>query len=73
MASSEKNVMVVGSPSAWPISWLRWLRENRVKSGILSESVDQNAIIPIKDGASIFPKERPQPSRAGCWSGDTSR
>ena len=48
--SSEKNVIVVGSPSTWPISWLRWLRLNRVKSGMFSESVAQNPIIAVRAG-----------------------
>ena len=34
-------VIVAGSPSAWPITCDRWLRANRVKSGMLRLSVAQ--------------------------------
>src|SRR5919202_2176447 len=36
-----KAVMLVGSPTAWPTTCARWLVANRVKSGMLRESVIQ--------------------------------
>jgi hypothetical protein len=67
-ASREKNVIVVGRPSTWPNACWRWPRPNRVKSGMLSDSVDQNAIIPISEGKNTGQKRRPQPSAAGSDS-----
>ena len=61
-AISGKTVMVVGRPSAWPIACSRWLRPKRVKSGMLSERVDQNAIMPISAGGkTLIQKSVPQP------------
>src|SRR6266540_1385313 len=64
-ASSEKNVIVVGSPSTWPTTCWRWPRPKRVKSGMFSESVDQKAIMPIRDGKKTGQKWLPQPRREG--------
>jgi hypothetical protein len=58
---SGKKVMVVGRPRVWPMAWSRWLRPNRVKSGMLSESVDQNAIMPMSDGQNTGQNLSPQP------------
>ena len=65
-ASSEKNVIVVGRPSTWPTAWSRWLRPNLVKSGMFSDSVDQNAIMAISEGKNTAQKLLPQPSLDGC-------
>ena len=67
-ASSEKNVIVVGRPRAWPMACWRWPRPNRVKSGMFSDSVDQNAIMPISDGKKTGQNRLPQPSLAGSDS-----
>jgi hypothetical protein len=64
-ASSEKKNIVVGSPRAWPMACWCCPRENRVKSGMFSDSVDQNAIMPISDGKKIGQNALPQPSLAG--------
>src|SRR5437763_1291644 len=65
-ATRGNSVMVVGRPSTWPSAWARWLLPNRVKSGMLSDSVDQNAIIPISAGGnSTNQKLLPQPTLPG--------
>ena len=65
-ATRGNRVMVVGRPSTWPSAWARWLLPNRVKSGMLSDSVDQNAIIPISAGGnSTNQKLLPQPTLPG--------
>src|SRR3974390_675998 len=57
------SVMVVGRPTAWPTARSRWPRPNRVKSGMLSESVDQKAIMAIRAGGNVLTqKSEPQPS-----------
>src|SRR5262245_246940 len=61
----EMNAMVGGSPKTWRSIWERWLPLNRVKSGMFSESVAQNAIIPIRDGANTVQNSGPQPSFDG--------
>src|SRR5579875_758345 len=68
MASRQKKVIVVGRPSTWPTAWPRWLRENLVKSGMFSDSVDQNAIIAISDGQNTLQNGAPQPRWDGCDS-----
>ena len=60
-----KNDIVVGRPRTWPYACCRWLPPNRVKSGMFSERVAQNAIIAISDGANSFQKSAPQPSFDG--------
>src|SRR6266540_7090116 len=42
--------IVVGNATTWPTICSRWLRPNRVKSGMLSDSVAQNPIIAVSDG-----------------------
>src|SRR6267378_5302776 len=65
-AASGKRVIVVGSPRIWPSACARWLLPKRVKSGMFSESVDQNAIIPISAGGkSTNQKLPPQPILPG--------
>ena len=63
--TSGKSVMVVGRPIAWPSACSRWLRPNRVKSGMFRDRVDQKAIMPISAGGKIFQKSEPQPSLPG--------
>jgi hypothetical protein len=65
MASRQKKVIVVGRPSTWPHVWPRWLAEKRVKSGMFSDSVDQNAIIAIREGQNTAQNPEPQPRREG--------
>src|SRR3954466_10957437 len=65
MATIAMNVIVVGRPRIWPVTCLRWLPPNRVKSGMFSDSVDQNAIIAISDGKNVAQKSLPQPSLDG--------
>src|SRR5579862_8280431 len=50
MPIAANTVIVDGSATVWPIACSRWLRPNRVKSGMLSDSVDQNAIVAVSDG-----------------------
>ena len=57
---------MVGRPAAWPTICSRWLRPNRVKSGMFSESVDQKAIIPMSEIGKTAQKSAPQPSVPGC-------
>src|SRR5919198_702960 len=57
--------IVVGSPSTWPSICWRWPPPNLVKSGMFSDSVAQNAIMPINAGAKTFQKSAPQPSCDG--------
>src|SRR5512146_1517628 len=47
---AANTVIVVGSAMVWPIACSRCDRPNRVKSGMLSDSVDQNAIVPVSAG-----------------------
>src|SRR6266540_4950919 len=47
---AAKIDIVVGSATTWPTICSRWLRPNRVKSGMLSDSVAQNPIIAVSDG-----------------------
>src|SRR5215213_945314 len=47
--AANRNI-VVGNATVWPITCSRWLRPNRVKSGILSDSVAQKPIIAVNDG-----------------------
>ncbi len=70
--SSAKRVIVVGSPSVCPRIWERWPAPKRVKSGMLSESVDQKAIIPISEGKKTGQNSSPQPSFDG-WSSSTPK
>src|ERR1700733_13325113 len=49
MPIAANKVIVVGSATTWPIACSFWLRPNRVKSGMLSDSVDQNAIVAVSD------------------------
>src|SRR6266542_5357810 len=42
--------IVVGNATTWPTICSRWLRPNRVKSGMLSDSVAQKPIIAVSDG-----------------------
>src|SRR5207253_9981166 len=49
-AISGKAVIVVGRPRTWPRICWRWLAPNRVKSGMLSDSVDQKAIMAVREG-----------------------
>ena len=65
--TSAMNDIVVGRPRTWPSTCSRWPCPNRVKSGMFSDSVAQNAIMPISDGAKIFQKSASQPSCDG-WS-----
>src|SRR5437763_6643940 len=46
--------IVVGSATTWPTTCSRWLRPNRVKSGMLSESVAQKPIIAVSDGTNTL-------------------
>src|SRR3954454_14618794 len=64
--TSAMNDIVVGSPMTWPQTCCRWPLPNRVKSDMFSDSVAQNAIMPISDGAKIFQKSASQPSFDGC-------
>ncbi len=41
--TSEYKVIVVGNANAWPMTWDRWLRAKREKSGIFSETVAQKS------------------------------
>ncbi len=66
IASSEKKVIVVGRPRICPSACWRWLPPKRVKSGMLSDSVDQNAIMPMREGKKTGQKWAPQPSFDGC-------
>src|SRR4030081_956855 len=66
MDNTEKNVIVVGRPRICPVRWPRWLRAKRVKSGMFSDRVDQNAIIAISDGGNTFQNALPQPRLPGC-------
>ena len=47
---AAKTDIVVGRATTWPTICSRWLRPNRVKSGMLSESVAQKPIIAVSDG-----------------------
>ncbi len=47
MPIAANTVIVVGSATTWPIICSRCDRPNRVKSGMLSDSVDQNAIVAV--------------------------
>src|SRR5256885_9385215 len=65
-AASGKRVIVVGKPRIWPTACARWLLPKRVKSGMFSDSVDQNAIIPISAGGkSTSQKLLPPPTLPG--------
>src|SRR6202165_1964607 len=65
-ATNGNKVIVVGSPRIWPHACARWLLPKRVKSGMFSESVDQNAIIPISAGGKrTNQKLPPQPILPG--------
>ena len=56
----------MGSPRIWPHACARWLFPKRVKSGMFSESVDQNAIMPISAGGKrTNQKLPPQPTLPG--------
>ena len=63
--TSGKSVIVVGRPRVWPIACSRWLRPNRVKSGMFRDRVDQKAIMPMSEIGKIFQKSGPQPSLPG--------
>ena len=67
-ASSEKNVIVVGRPRIWPTACCFCPRPNLVKSGMFSDNVDQNAIMPISAGKNTGQKSLPQPSLDGSDS-----
>ena len=56
MPIAANTVIVDGSATAWPTTCSRWLRPNRVKSGMLSDSVDQNAIVPVSAGTATAQK-----------------
>ena len=47
-------IIVVGRPIVCPTICARWSRPNRVKSGMFSESVAQNPIMPVSDGTNTF-------------------
>src|SRR5438309_201179 len=49
-----------------PITWDRWPRLKRVKSGMFSDSVAQKAIIAIRDAGNTAQNFSPQPSDDGC-------
>src|SRR5216683_4618959 len=57
-----------GQASAWPRACWRWPRPKRVKSGMLSDIVDQKAIIAISEGKKTGQNRLPQPSLAGWES-----
>src|SRR3954449_3700501 len=66
IAISAMNDIVVGRPRSWPRTCWRCPLLKRVKSGMFSESVDQNAIMAIRAGANTFQKSPPQPSFDGA-------
>src|SRR6185503_2138938 len=51
---AANTVIVVGSATTWPIACSRWDLPNRVKSGMLSESVAQKPTIAVTLGANTF-------------------
>src|SRR5688572_17142215 len=63
--------MGMGSPTAWPITWSRWLRAKRVKSGMLSASVAQNPTIAVSEGQNVA-QNRPSllPPGSNCEGED---
>src|ERR1017187_9304468 len=69
---NEYNAIVAGNPPACPMTWSRCVREYRVKSGMLSDSVAQYPIIPINAGkntAQNIPALGPPGTNAdGCES-----
>src|SRR3569623_1069273 len=56
MPIAANTVIVDGSAIDCPTTCSFWLRPKRVKSGMLSDSVDQNAIVPVSDGISTAHK-----------------
>ncbi len=60
--------MVVGRPSACPITCCRWLRAKRVKSGMLSETVAQKPTVPFSAGIRNFRKSEKLTKRDGADS-----
>src|ERR1700758_5022543 len=60
--------IVVGSATTWPTICSRWLRPNRVKSGMLSDSVAQNPIIAVSDGTNTGQNSANVPNLPGCAS-----
>ena len=49
--------MVSGRARVWPITWPRWLLAKRVKSGMFSDTVDQNPTVALRAGTSVRKKE----------------
>src|SRR5262245_20350894 len=57
MPMNASNAIEAGSAIACPRTWSRCVRANRVKSGMLSESVAQNPTIAVRLGQNSFPND----------------
>src|SRR2546425_1112919 len=63
---AANTLIVVGSATIWPIACARWLRPNRVKSGMFSDRVAQKPIIAVSDDPNTGKNPRHLPNFPFC-------